>query len=256
MGPEKENWHEILLKVDGVEIPVLYVTGASVTCLSRAIFEKYFTNAQRRNHYTSVKGAGNNDLGGYGVYSLPVKYKDKKEEYGQFMLGNNLDVDLIGIDLINNLGISYDAKTQQVFSTSDEPNILQVTGEHTILAFSTQVLMVRFTVQITPLTTPVATIVSPRHRHLTGGPALVSFDNKRVCKVAITNTAPYAINLGQNEFISTLHQWTDVDTPIPLDHKVMDKFIHKLETKTQQLMTDKEIEEKANLNVPEHYKAQ
>ena len=127
MGPEKENWHEILLKVDGVEIPVLYVTGASVTCLSRAIFEKYFTNAQRRNHYTSVKGAGNNDLGGYGVYSLPVKYKDKKEEYGQFMLGNNLDVDLIGIDLINKLGISYDAKTQQVFSTSDEPNILQVT---------------------------------------------------------------------------------------------------------------------------------
>ena len=38
------------------------------------------------------------------------------------MVCNNLDIDLIGIDLINELGISYDAKAQQVFSISDKPS--------------------------------------------------------------------------------------------------------------------------------------
>lgn len=36
----------------------------------------------------------------------------------------------------------------------------------------------------------------------------------------------------------------------------MDDFIHKLETKTQRLMNNQEIKGKANLNVPEQYKAQ
>ena len=48
----------------------------------------------------------------------------QKEVQNQFMVCNNLD-----IDLINELGISYDAKAQQVFSISDEPNVLKVTGE-------------------------------------------------------------------------------------------------------------------------------
>ena len=132
MGPFKENRHEILLKEGGVDIPVLYDTGAAVTCLSRATFDKHFTHYQRRNHSAGVKGAGDNDLDLYGVYSIPVQWKNKKEVQGQFMVCNNLDIDLIGIDLINDLGISYDAKAQQVFSISDEPNVLKVTGETTL----------------------------------------------------------------------------------------------------------------------------
>ena len=74
--------------------------------------------------------------------------------------------------------------------------------------------------------------------------------------MAITNTAPYPITLGQNEFIGALDQWTDVDDPLPLEQKMIDQFIHKLDTKTQRLMADQEIDNKANLNVPEQYKAQ
>ena len=63
MGPTRENRHEILLKVGGVEIPVLYDTGAAVTCLSRATFEKHFRHYQRHNHSSvGVKGAGDNNL--------------------------------------------------------------------------------------------------------------------------------------------------------------------------------------------------
>ena len=131
-----------------------------------------------------------------------------------------------------------------------------MTGENTLSAFSMLIRTVRYPGQLTLFTTPVATIVPPRHRHITGGPALVSFDHNRVCKVAITNTAHYALMLLQNEFIGTLDKWTDVNTPIPLDNKVVNQFIHKLETKTQRLITNQEIEQKANLNVPEQYKAQ
>ena len=92
-------------------------------CLSRSTFDKYFTKAQHQNHSTSVEGAGNNDLGLCGVYTLPVKYKDKKEIYRQYIVCN-LDIDLIRIDHINELGISFHAKAKHVFSISDEPDIL------------------------------------------------------------------------------------------------------------------------------------
>ena len=103
---------------------------------------------------------------------------------------------------------------------------------------------------MTPFATQVVTIASPSHRHLIGGPAIVEFNKNKVCLVAITNTAPYPITLRQNEFIGALDQWTEVGEPVPLDQKVIDQFIHKLETKTQRLMTDQEIADKANLNVP------
>ena len=144
------------------------------------------------------------------------KYKDKKEVYGQFIVYNNLDIDHISLNLINELHISYDAIAKQVFSISNEPNILQVTKDQTISAFSSSVIDVHFTGLLTPFTTPLASIASPRNQHLTGGPTVFSFDSQRhVCKVAITNTAPYAISLRQNKFFGTLDQWTEVDTPIP-----------------------------------------
>ena len=129
----------------------------------------------------------------------------------------------------------------KVFIISDEPDILQVTGETIILAFSTQVLTVLYTGQITPFTTSVVTIVPLCHRHLTRGPATVYFDSKQVCIVAITNT----LCLLQNEAVSTLDHWTNVNEPIPLAHEFVEKFIHKLETKTQGHKMDQEFKEKA-----------
>lgn len=77
----------------------------------------------------------------------------------------------------------------------------------------------------------------------------------RVCKLAVSNTAPYAVYLGRQEFICSLEQWKDVGVPKELDQRMVDQFIHKLETKTQRFMTDQEIELKANLNVPDEFKA-
>lgn len=80
---------------------------------------------------------------------------------GQFMVCANLDVNLDGIYLINDFGISYDAKTQQVFSIANSPDILQTTGEVTIPAYTTLITTVKFTGEIVPFATPMATIASP-----------------------------------------------------------------------------------------------
>ena len=60
--------------------------------------------------------------------------------------------------------------------------------------------------------------------------------------------APYDIELGQNKFIGAFDEWTDVGTP---KHS-----ISKLEAKTQQFMTDQEIEQEANLNVTNKFRPQ
>ena len=61
---------------------------------------------------------------------------------------------------------------------------------------------------------------------------MVKFDDLRVCRIAVTNTAPYSVTIGRHEFIGGLYQWNNVDDPQPLDSEMVTKFIHKLEKKT------------------------
>ena len=101
------------------------------------------------------------------MYKIPVQWKDKKA-LGQFMVCEHLDLDLIGIDLINELGISYDARAQQVFSISKEDNVLVSTGEVELPGLQTSVITAWISGHITAYKTPVVTIAPPQHPHLTG----------------------------------------------------------------------------------------
>ena len=94
----------------------------------------------------------------------------------------------------------------------------------------------KYTGRIDPYATHVATVLSRRLRHLQGGLALVEFNDHRVCYLALTNTAPYSVTIGRNEFIGELDQWTNVDDPRPLDQDIVTKFINNLETKAQKLV--------------------
>ena len=134
---------EITIAIDGHEIPMLYDTGAAATCLTLKTFLRYFPNAQRLNHQTKLVGAGNNNLDLYGIYYLPATYKGQSAR-GTFMVCQHLEQDILGIDLINDLGLSYDAKTQQVFAISRVPDTLVVTSQTTIQPFSTAVVFAQF----------------------------------------------------------------------------------------------------------------
>ena len=100
----------------------------------------------------------------------------------------------------------YDAKAQQILTILDMEDQLIATGETTISAFSTTNITAKFTGH-------VVTVMSRRLRHLQGGPALVKFNDNNVCRIAVTNSAPYSVTIGRHEFIGGLDQWTNVDQP-------------------------------------------
>ena len=102
---------------------------------------------------------------------------------------------------------------------------------------------------------PVAAILSPRHWHLLGGPGLDTLEKQKISRVAITNTATYPLEIGQNDFIGALDQWTDIGKPQALEQMVK-KFKTKLEAKTQCFMTNQETKPKASLKVPSKFRQQ
>ena len=68
----QDDRHDVMIRIDGQDIPMLYDTGAAATFLTLKTFQKYFSHAQRSNHKTNIVGAGNNNLGLYGSYTLPA----------------------------------------------------------------------------------------------------------------------------------------------------------------------------------------
>ena len=109
-----------------------------------------------------------------------------------------LDNDILGIDLINDLGMSYNAKTQQVFAISQTPETLVATSETNIQPLSMAIIHSRYTGHLNSVATHLVTILSTQNQHLQGGPALVKFNNNNVCQLAITNTALYPVMIGQS----------------------------------------------------------
>ena len=99
---------------------------------------------------------------------------------GTFLVCEHLDDDILGIDLINNVGISYYATAQQVFAISDAKDTLVATRETAIRPFSTKITMAGYLSHLNPSATHVATIILPRLRYLLGGPVLVDFSRDRI----------------------------------------------------------------------------
>ena len=63
--------------------------------------------------------------------------------------------------------------------------------------------------------------MSRRLRRQQRGPALVKFNDHRVCHIAVTNTAPHSVTIGRHEFIGGPDQWNNVDEPQPLDQNLV-----------------------------------
>ena len=62
------------------------------------------------------------------------------------------------------------------FSISNVLGTLRATGDITIPALATRIITAQLKGKLEPFSTPVATVSSPRHRHLTGGPALITIN--------------------------------------------------------------------------------
>ena len=114
---EQDDRHDVTIRIDGQDIPMRYDTGAAATCLTLKTFQKHFSHTKCSNHRTNVIGAGNNDLMLYGASTLPASYKNPKA-LGTFLVCEHLDDDILGIDLINDLGETPSPSKSSPFRTS------------------------------------------------------------------------------------------------------------------------------------------
>ena len=160
---------DVTLRIDGHEIPMMYDTGAADTCMTMKTFEKYFLHAKRLHHKTNLVGAGNNDLKLCRIYTLPVTYKGRSANC-TFMVCEHLEQYIQRIDLINDLDLSYDARSKQVFAISQVPDTLLASGETKIQPFTTAIIFAHFNGHLNPGATYVATIFSTPNRYILKSP--------------------------------------------------------------------------------------
>ena len=97
---------ELVLEVAGIDTPFLYDTGAQANCMTLETYEQFkHLRTPPANGSTRVVGAGDNNLGLQTIKILPVKYKGQTY-YESFMVCANLEFNIIGMPMINQLGLS------------------------------------------------------------------------------------------------------------------------------------------------------
>jgi hypothetical protein len=118
------------------------------------------------------------------------------------------------------------------------------------------IIQAKFKGNVCNTASPVATINAPTNPTISGMPALVTLDKYRNCKLVIDNCAPYEVTLARNEVLGVLE--FEPDKCIPLNEKTISALISDIADQLPKVPKRKfirqEIEQKANLKVPEQFK--
>ena len=203
----------MVLEVAGVDTPFLYDTGAQANCMTIETYKQFeHLRTPPANGSTRIIGAGDNNLGLQTIKLLPVKYKGQTY-YESFMVCANLEYNIIGMPMINQLGLSYDAHNHQIFAIDAVSDALVVTSDTLIEAHQTRFVRARFGGEVQPFTTAIAQIHHPNYSTIIGGPAITKIEDGNLCPIAITNTGPADILIKRNDLIGTLEQIPGINNP-------------------------------------------
>jgi hypothetical protein len=113
--------------VDGQDIGLIYDSGAQVNTFTKSLFNKYFANRPsarfRPKVGPSVVGAGENNMGYSDCYTMPVKFGGKRHMI-PFCVVENMEHCLIGVNGLQILDLSYDAKAKEIFTVNNQMNLV------------------------------------------------------------------------------------------------------------------------------------
>jgi hypothetical protein len=131
---------------------------------------------------------------------------------------------LMGIDLINKLELSYRASTNSLFAiTMDEEGWLVTRQETTFKPQSVMILNLRTPGGKVKLEKEDRILVQVEHGSfptLTGGPALATWRTNGHCTVAITNVAPHEVFCPQNTPLVRMDRLASGVQPTKMDARV------------------------------------
>ena len=260
----------IRAKVNGYgrDFEFLYDTGASKTCLTWATFNKMYPKHHPRQLKHNILAAdlhdaGKNSLELFGVFEMDFEILGRKFKHEVRVL-KKLTQDIIGIDLIHKQHLQYDTVNREIFwaqQTKQNTAVLSLTEEIYIPEMTKQVIETYFNGTTTPNSSYVATIFSPESRLISGGPALIKIGEKNMCYIEVANCAPFGQYLSRGSIIAMVEK-EDINAIQEMDGKVIDDFIQEIKEKDDHInaaaerktLSRQEIEQRANMKVPQEFK--
>ena len=183
---EQENRPRLDLIVNGQTVNFLYDTGAIRTCVTTATYQKYFSQSPLHRSPSALTAAGNVNLDAQGQFMATIQHQDKHLEQPIEVCGRVSD-NLMGIELINGLELSYRASTNSLFAITKD-------GQWAITKHEVFFKPQSVTIVSLKTTKPgdnkeedrIAYTSHGAFPTLTGGPALIHTKQDGSCFMAIT----------------------------------------------------------------------
>jgi len=131
------------LLVNGRKVDFLYDTGAISTCITKEDYYRQFQGQMITPREGNLSGAGDVDLRLQGFFPAHIQYQGQDFTHPIDVCAQVGD-NLMGIDLINKLGLSYRASTNSLFAiTAEEEGWLVTRQETTFKPQSVTILSLR-----------------------------------------------------------------------------------------------------------------
>ena len=245
----------------------LYDTGAARSCISTDQFHLLFPEGCREFFHSkhTTTGTGLQDAGGhslqlYGIVPITLTILGKTIRHNIWIC-NRINDSIIGIDLINQFNLQYDTLSKSVHwrNKSHKP-VLTLSQTTNFPALATKIVKTKFHGQTDTSLPHIATISCQTNKYLQGGPALVKITDDGFCTIAITNCAPFDIDIQRNVVIAAI-ETEDLEPKVEQLSQakvksVFDTINSIAATSKTNSLTREQIIEKSNLNVPSQYRQQ
>jgi hypothetical protein len=187
-----------------------------------------------------------------GIYEIEMTIRGRKFVHPVTIV-EDLNDNILGIDFMHQHKLNYDSTSKQITFAHMLTNALYAVKEVTIPALSSMMVTTKYKGLTSETAQPIAAIHAPQHPTISGMPAWVTLNNYKNSKLIIDNCAPYDIVLPRNEILEFESEQCQ-----PLNEDTVASIISNIEQKFPKVpkkhFSYAEIEQKANLNVPDELK--
>jgi hypothetical protein len=186
---------------------------------------------------------------------MPVKFKGKTHMI-PFCVVDKMEHSLIGINGLQMLDLSYDAKAKEIFTIDHHTNLVSLLSDVTIPAHQTRIIKGRFHGLAESFATQIVTIQNSSHPTLIGGPGITQIDEDGRCTISLTNAGPVDLALGRGDIVGCIDQIPAGQQVLEINSDNLDHFLYALTNNTQKdkTMSHEEIRRRVHLDVPEEYR--
>ena len=256
----------VKVRVGDTDMDWLYDTGASRSCMSTRHFQALFPNGYHEiflPHQSTVAGlqdAGGNSLNLNGIVPLNLTILGKTIKHDIWICDNLTDA-IIGIDLIDKFQLQYDTLSRSIHWRNQTHNpVLSLTQNTTFPALTTTIIKAKFNGKSDFSLPHIATIFCKQTKALMGGPALVKINDEGFCTIAVTNCATHDITIERTSIVACIETDFDCTKATQLSQEKITSIFETINSvaahKSVNSFTREQIEQKANINVPQQFHRQ